>query len=236
MNRRAVAAFARRLREALERDGIAVLECSDWASGFFELGFEMDCGRSYEEAYGVRLGDARDAERGFPGVDDVAVLGSAVFSQCRYLAHWSDGYGERDVSWLVAALRKIEELSVRSPRGVGVYRFEDAVEEAVADFYGRALPSEEPSAFVEYRVRDTMTLDADVDEVLYTVALPGGEVDLEIEAGQSAWRYEGQPASEREPWATVMRATCVVEGEETGDEVTLAWDDELGSWERSEVR
>ena len=85
-------------------------------------------------------------------------------------------------------------------------------------------------------MRDTMVLDAYIDVVSCTVALPGGDVDLEIEAGQSAWRYEGQPASEREPWAAVTRATRVAEDEETGEEVALAWDDELGRWERSEVR
>lgn len=235
MNRRAVKAFARRFREALERDGIAALERFDWSGGFFGLGFEMDCGNSFEEAYGLRLGDA-DGIGDLTGVDDVAVLGSAVFSQCRYLTHWSGGYGERDADWIVAALRRLEELSSRAPRVVASYRFEDAVEEAIADFLGRAFPGEEPPAFVEYRVRDTMTMDADVDEVLCTIALPGGDVDFEIEAGRNAWHYEGQPASEREPWATVARATRVAEDEETGEEVALAWDDELGRWERSEGR
>lgn len=235
MNRRAVAEFARRFREVLERDGIAALERFDWAGGFFGLGFEMGCGHAYEEAYGLRLGDA-DGIGDLSRVDDMTVLGSAVFSQCRYLTHWSGGYGEREAGWLVAALRRLEELSGRSPCVAAAYRFEDAVEGTLSDFFERALPGEEPPAFVEYRVRDTMTLDADVDEVLCTVALPGGDVDLEIKAGQSAWRYEGQPASEREPWATVTRATRVAEDEETGDEVALAWDDELGRWERSEGR
>lgn len=235
MNRRAVAEFARRFREVLERDGIAALERFDWAGGFFGLGFEMGCGHAYEEAYGLRLGDA-DGIGDLSRVDDMTVLGSAVFSQCRYLTHWSGGYGEREAGWLVAALRRLEELSGRSPCVAAAYRFEDAVEGTLSDFFERALPGEEPPAFVEYRVRDTMTLDADVDEVLCTVALPSGDVDLKIEAGQSAWRYEGQPASEREPWATVTRATRVAEDEETGDEVALAWDDELGRWERSEGR
>lgn len=116
MNKRAVRAFACRLREALERDGIAALERFDWSGGFFGLGFEMDCGCSYEEAYGLRLGDARDAERGFPGVDDLAVLGSAVFLQCRHLTHWSYGCGERDAAWLMAALKRLEGLCVCTNR------------------------------------------------------------------------------------------------------------------------
>ena len=53
MGRWAVAAFARRFREAIERDGIAALERFDWAGGFSELGFEMDCGRSSEGRTGL---------------------------------------------------------------------------------------------------------------------------------------------------------------------------------------
>lgn len=77
-------------------------------------------------------------------------------------------------------------------------------------------------------MRDTMTLDTYVNEVPCTVSLPCGDVDLEIEAGQSAWHYEEQPMSERKPWTTVTRAARVAEDEETSDEVTLVWDDELG--------
>lgn len=111
MNRRAVAAFARRFREALERDGIAALERFDWSGGFFGLGFEMDCGHSYEETYGLSLGNDRDIDEGLSRVEDMAVLGNAIFSQCRYLTHWSYGYGEESAVWLVAALKRLEELA-----------------------------------------------------------------------------------------------------------------------------
>ena len=136
MGRWAVAAFARRFREAIERDGIAALERFDWAGGFSELGFEMDCGRSSEEAYGLGIGDAGGIG-GLARVDDVVVLGNAVFSQCRYLVHWGCGGGEGACYWLVAALARMEELAGAAPRVACVYRFEDAVEEAVAGFCGR---------------------------------------------------------------------------------------------------
>lgn len=113
MNRRAVKAFARRFREALERDGIAALERFDWSGGFFGLGFEMDCGHAFEDTYGLRLGDA-DSIDDLARVDDIAVLGSAVFSQCRFLTHWSNGYRERDAAWLVAALKRLEGLCDRA--------------------------------------------------------------------------------------------------------------------------
>lgn len=173
---------------------------------------------------------------GFSSVDDIAILGSAIFSQCRYLTHWSNGCEERDANWIEVALHRLEELANRSSHMVVAYRFEDAVEEAVSDFCERALPDEKLPALVEYSICDTMALDAYVDEVSCTIVLPGGDVDLEIEVSQSAWRYEGQPVSEREPWATVTRATRVIEDEETGDEVTLVWDDEHDSWRQAENR
>ena len=125
------------------------------------------------------------------------MLGNAVFSQCRNLVHWGCGGGEGACYWLVAALARMEELAGAAPRVACVYRFEDAVEEAVAGFCGRALPDRELPAFAEYRVHDAGALDAYVDEVRCTMSLPDGFVDLVIEASQSAWCYEGQPASER---------------------------------------
>ena len=110
MNKRVTASFAREFREMLEKDGVAALERFDWAEHFRELGFEMDCGHSYEEKNGLKLGDKRDVEMGFSHIDSVVVLGNAVFSQCRYLTHWSDGFGEDAAVWLMGALLRLEEL------------------------------------------------------------------------------------------------------------------------------
>ena len=53
-----VAKYARKLRLAIEERGAAALERDDWAARFQEFGFEMDCGHSYEELYGLALHDA----------------------------------------------------------------------------------------------------------------------------------------------------------------------------------
>lgn len=236
MNRRAVRAFARRFIEELRCCGIAAIERFDWAGGFRGLGFEMDCGHSYEEAYGLSLGNDRDIDEGLSRVEDIAVLGNAIFSQCRYLTHWSYGYGEESAVWLVAALKRLEELaSPGNASGMVVaYRFEDAVEEAVGSFCERALPDEEPPAFVEYSVRDTGALDAYVDEVSCVIGLPGGDVDLTLEVVQAARRHPGQASGDLAPAVASVRAERVVEDEETGDEVALAWDDERGRWAPAE--
>ena len=238
MNRRAVRTFARGFREELGRCGVTALERFDWAGRFRGLGFEMDCGHSYEEAYGLSLGNDRDIDEGLSRVEDMAVLGNAIFSQCRYLTHWSYGYGEESAAWLVAALGRLEELA--SPRGTSgmivAYRFEEAVEEAVRNFCRRALPNEGLPAFVEYSVRDTVVLDAYVDEVSCTINLPDGDVNLMLEVVQTAWRHPDQTPEDLAPAVASVRAERVVEDEETGDEVALAWDDERGHWVRSEDR
>lgn len=98
MDRLSVRTFSRRFREELECYGIVALERFGWAMGFRELGFEMDCGHSYDGAYDLSLGNNRDIDEGLLRVNDITVLGNAIFSQCRYLTHWSDGHDEEDVA------------------------------------------------------------------------------------------------------------------------------------------
>lgn len=111
METRDVAKCTRKLRLAIEERGAAALERDDWATRFRELGFEMDCGHSYEEFYGLSLYDARGLRHELVRIDDVQTLGNAVFSQCRYITRWSMGPCDREVDWLEIALGRLEELT-----------------------------------------------------------------------------------------------------------------------------
>ena len=111
MNSQETHAIACEFREVLEKDGAGALEHYDWASRFFDLEFEMDCGESFEGAYGLKLGNPEGFVLNRSRIDDARILGNAIFSQCRYLTHWSDGYGDEDAAWLVAALKRLEELT-----------------------------------------------------------------------------------------------------------------------------
>lgn len=84
-------ALARDLLAAFDRDGERALDEFGWASRFWSLGCEMDAGKSFEDAYGLVLGDVNGLEGSLARIYDVRVLGNAVFSECRCLTHWAMG-------------------------------------------------------------------------------------------------------------------------------------------------
>ena len=112
MSEKNLSTFAREFRGMLEDQGVHALEgFFDWAQRFWDLGFEMDCGHSFEQRYGLPLGDTRALIRGLDRIDDVQALGNAIFSQCRYITHWSLSSEDENVDWLITALEHLEELA-----------------------------------------------------------------------------------------------------------------------------
>ena len=52
----------------------------------------MDCGEAFERTYpGIHLGDADELQGVINTIDDINLLGSAVFSRWRYYNHWAMG-------------------------------------------------------------------------------------------------------------------------------------------------
>ena len=110
MNEREIMQYAYDLRKKLEDRGIDILERTDWAERFRSFGFSMDCGNSYQDAYGLSIDDVEGLKRKAGCIDDVCLLGNAIFSQCRYVTHWAMGPCERETEWLIAALVHLERL------------------------------------------------------------------------------------------------------------------------------
>jgi hypothetical protein len=50
------------------------------------LGFKMDCGKSFTDAYGVSWNDIPEI---IGTVDDPQILGNAIYSEWRYFNHWA---------------------------------------------------------------------------------------------------------------------------------------------------
>lgn len=115
MNEKNLGTFAREFRGKLEDQGVhALMGRFDWAQRFWDLGFEMDCGRSFEQRYGQPLGDTRALIRELDRIDDVQVLGSAIFSQCRYITHWSYSPENESADWLIMAFKRLEDLTAHT--------------------------------------------------------------------------------------------------------------------------
>lgn len=236
MEGRDVVRFARELRAGIEERGAAALEGTAWAERFWGLGFNMDCGHSYEERYGLALRDVRGLRRGLIHIDDLQVLGDACFSQCRYITHWAMDSCDERVEWLEVALTRLEELAGAVTGGAPVvvtYRFASAVERAVRDFCERALPGEPVPWRVEYSVREAQACNVYADEVECLLAMRAGDVSLSFTVAQTAWRRDSQEPEDLPPVIGDMRADRVIREEETGDDVELSWDDEAGAWGRA---
>ena len=79
----------------------------------WSLGFEMDCGKSFTEAYGE---EAWCSNQGLSLVIDkinnLKILGSALFSKWRFFNHWSYGHAtEEDKKWFLTILCRMQELA-----------------------------------------------------------------------------------------------------------------------------
>ena len=63
--------------------------CDGFAEKCFALGFEMDCGNAVGERYPKAFNDYTELEKIIEEIDDPQFLGTAIFSQWRYITHWS---------------------------------------------------------------------------------------------------------------------------------------------------
>lgn len=81
--------------------------------GLADLGFEMDGGKSLEEAFpGINaFRDNAELERIIKQID-MQTLGNAIFSQWRYWNHWSmSPMREEDFQWFVITFGRLAELA-----------------------------------------------------------------------------------------------------------------------------
>lgn len=80
--------------------------------GLADLGFEMDCGKSYCDAFSeTAIPDCEKLQRQLPNMD-IQTLGNLIFSQWRYWNHWSMGrMEEKDYQWFVLAFTRLADLA-----------------------------------------------------------------------------------------------------------------------------
>ncbi len=81
-----------------------------FASDCISLGFGMDCGESFKTAYSSdAFQNADDLKKIIGSVQDIRILGNAVFSQWRYFTHWACSAPDRE--WFIIALSRLGELT-----------------------------------------------------------------------------------------------------------------------------
>ena len=107
-----VGTFALRVVRAAKIAGEEGIIAAVSPKELWALGLEMDCGHSFHELYGIKLGDCEGFLRESHRIDDPYALGSAIFSEWRYFTHGADGPMEPDdVRWFQLAASRLAELT-----------------------------------------------------------------------------------------------------------------------------
>lgn len=85
----------------------------------FSFDFKMDCGETFIAAYTPdTFNDYRELDKIIDSVDDVPLLGSAIFSKWRYFNHWA--YNPSEITepgnraWFITAFSRLERLTSNS--------------------------------------------------------------------------------------------------------------------------
>lgn len=82
--------------------------------GLADLGFEMDCGKSFDEAYPeTGWSNGTESFREIVKiVTDTKLLGDAIFSQWRWWNHWANApMKDDDYEWFILAFGRLAELT-----------------------------------------------------------------------------------------------------------------------------
>lgn len=81
-----------------------------------EFGFKMDCGEAIERVYPNMkiLDDNMAFSRVLRQIEDIGLLGSAIFSKYRYITHWAycdSLLSESNREWFKMAFKRLQELT-----------------------------------------------------------------------------------------------------------------------------
>ena len=87
---------------------------NDFPNDCQALGFEMDCGHSFIEAYGeAAWNTVQGLKDSIDKIDDIKTIGNALFSQWRFFNHWSSpSYANEDTKeWFLLLSQRLRMLS-----------------------------------------------------------------------------------------------------------------------------
>ena len=73
----------------------------------------MNCGYAFEDRYGDAFRNPDALEKVIDSIDDIQLLGSALFSKWRYYNHWAMGESiraEESMRWFNMIIKRMMEL------------------------------------------------------------------------------------------------------------------------------
>lgn len=111
-----IVAFSKKWIEKFSNKGTDYVELVDhyFADECSFLGFKMDCGKAFEQRYGDAVYNSDALKCVIDGVDDILLLGSAIYSRWRYFNHWAYDAAEilnkKNREWFILALSKLLQL------------------------------------------------------------------------------------------------------------------------------
>ncbi|MCC8030006.1 MAG: hypothetical protein LIO75_09495 [Lachnospiraceae bacterium] len=123
---RDIHAFAVKWIDKFKNPEINYIELVDhyMADDCSSLGFEMDCGHAFGEKYGKAASNVAELKRIIDSVDDIMLLGSAIYSQWRYFNHWAYSGAEilepDNRAWFITALDRLAALTDENATGFPV--------------------------------------------------------------------------------------------------------------------
>lgn len=96
-----------------DRPMYSLIDNTGFADECRALGFEMDCGQSFIKVCSEEAWNSVDALRRIvDNINDVKLLGSAIFSQWRYFNHWAGCCPEeKDREWFIVIFRRLKEIA-----------------------------------------------------------------------------------------------------------------------------
>lgn len=109
--------FARKWSGKFRNERINYLEFVEIQMGdeISELGFKMDNGLSFMEVYGEAINDEEKLRSIIEGIDNIELLGSAIYSKWRYFNHYAYSGAEilepKNRNWFVIALDRLAVLA-----------------------------------------------------------------------------------------------------------------------------
>jgi hypothetical protein len=86
-----------------------------FADECFALGFDMDCGKAFESSFpdSNAFNDYEALDKIIEQVNDVNLLGSAIFSQWRFVTHWAEAslLDPQYRKWFITAFSRLDVLT-----------------------------------------------------------------------------------------------------------------------------